>query len=200
MNLPVGSKINNHGRGTNRHVLQVEMSGAAATIIKSGMCRTTAKLRPSPSLFYFPGLTSRPFWDANQFGFCRRLEASAADICEEFERLRAEGPPSDYEVGRDEHTLHKGRWDWLSWSQGAKPRSEQFEAACPVTVALLRSVPDLMLDLPFAYAFFSTLHPGAAIAPHSAPCNLRLRVHLPLVVPTAASAPITTTATDIDMA
>ncbi|CAM9453160.1 unnamed protein product [Phaeothamnion confervicola] len=40
-----------------------------------------------------------------------------------------------------------------------------------------------MLGTPFAYAFFSTLRAGSAIQPHTAPCNLRLRCHLPLAVP-----------------
>lgn len=38
-----------------------------ATIIKSGLLKTNAKYRPSPSLFYFPGLTSRPFWNPKPF-------------------------------------------------------------------------------------------------------------------------------------
>lgn len=37
------------------------------------------------------------------------------------------------------------------------------------------------MHTPFAFAFFSTLHAQSSIAPHCAPCNLRLRVHLPLV-------------------
>ncbi len=62
-------------------------------------------------------------------------------------------------------------------------RQPAFEKRCPETTRLLTRVvgPDLMLRTPFAFAFFSTLHAGAAIAPHAAPCNLRLRVHLPLV-------------------
>ena len=43
-----------------------------------------------------------------------------------------------------------------------------------------------MMGLPFAFTFFSTLHAGAAISAHAAPCNLRLRVHVPLVTPPAA--------------
>lgn len=39
---------------------------------------------------------------------------------------------------------------------------------------------------PFGFAFFSTLHPASTIAPHTAPCNLRVRVHLPLRVPRGA--------------
>ncbi|CAM9782549.1 unnamed protein product, partial [Ectocarpus sp. 13 AM-2016] len=36
---------------------------------------------------------------------------------------------------------------------------------------------------PFSFSFFSTLHGGSSIAAHTAPCNLRLRCHLPLTVP-----------------
>jgi hypothetical protein len=35
---------------------------------------------------------------------------------------------------------------------------------------------------PFGFSFFSSLGPGAKIAPHNAPTNLRLRIHLPIVV------------------
>lgn len=38
-----------------------------ATIVKSGLLKTNAKHRPSPSLFYFPGLPSRPFWNPRHF-------------------------------------------------------------------------------------------------------------------------------------
>eukprot|EP00300_Choanocystis_sp_HF-7_P010667 c17077_g1_i1.p1 GENE.c17077_g1_i1~~c17077_g1_i1.p1 ORF type:complete len:144 (-),score=34.38 c17077_g1_i1:20-451(-) len=43
-----------------------------------------------------------------------------------------------------------------------------------------------MTNTPFSYAFFSVLSPGAVIKPHSSPCNLRLRCHLPLRVPSAS--------------
>jgi len=39
---------------------------------------------------------------------------------------------------------------------------------------------------PFGYAFFSTLHAHSKINAHTAPMNLRLRLHLPLIVPTKA--------------
>ena len=161
---------------------------ASATIVKSAICRTTARFRPSPSLFFFPGLKSSPYWNARSFPWVAQLEAATDEIRGEFLALRAAGEQaggrtSDYATGTDEHTLHDGRWDWHSWRQGAAPPSTAFERACPVTVAALSAVPGLMQGLPFAYAFFSTLHAGASIRPHSAPCNLRLRCHLPLIVP-----------------
>ncbi len=42
-----------------------------------------------------------------------------------------------------------------------------------------------MLGTPFSFSFYSTLHAQSAIAPHSGPSNLRLRCHLPLIVPKA---------------
>ena len=41
----------------------------------------------------------------------------------------------------------------------------------------------MLFDTPFGFCFFSTLHGKSSIKPHSGPMNLRLRLHLPLVVP-----------------
>lgn len=40
-----------------------------------------------------------------------------------------------------------------------------------------------MLGVPFAFSFFSTLGGKTEIEAHSGPANLRVRCHLPLVVP-----------------
>lgn len=40
-----------------------------------------------------------------------------------------------------------------------------------------------MSQTPFSFAFFSTLRPNAEIKPHFGPCNLRIRCHFPLIVP-----------------
>ena len=44
----------------------------------------------------------------------------------------------------------------------------------------------MLFGTPFSFCFFSTLHGKSAIKAHSGPMNLRLRVHLPLLVPTKA--------------
>jgi aspartate beta-hydroxylase len=41
----------------------------------------------------------------------------------------------------------------------------------------------MLFGTPFAFCFFSTLHGQSSIKAHSGPMNLRLRMHLPLVVP-----------------
>jgi aspartate beta-hydroxylase len=52
----------------------------------------------------------------------------------------------------------------------------------------LRKDGALFEGVPFGYCFFSTLHAHSSIAAHTAPTNLRLRVHLPLFVPTEPTA------------
>jgi aspartyl/asparaginyl beta-hydroxylase (cupin superfamily) len=67
---------------------------------------------------------------------------------------------------------------------------EAFRHHCPETSRLLDELAQqsiLMRGTPFSFAFFSTLHPRSEIAPHTAPCNLRLRCHLPLIVPPSSS-------------
>ena len=41
----------------------------------------------------------------------------------------------------------------------------------------------MLFGTPFGFCFFSTLHGNSSIKAHSGPMNLRLRMHLPLVVP-----------------
>ena len=113
----------------------------------------------------------------------------------------------DYDVNRKgaEHgsdKLHIGNWEWHSWVQNGNI-SPKFEQACPKTVGILEELGnDLFFDIysnsnsnsnsnnnsieksnPFGFAFFSTLHSKSYIKPHTGPMNLRLRIHLPLIVP-----------------
>lgn len=153
-----------------------------ATIVQSGLLRTNARYRPSPTLFSFPGLRGLPVWPTNFFAeHAQKLQTHYDAILDEYrkiEKMRA----SDYLEG--DHALINGKWDWHSYALKGR-RQADFAALCPTTTSLLESFssPRLMLGTPFSYAFFSTLHPGSKISPHSAPCNLRVRCHFPLVVP-----------------
>jgi aspartyl/asparaginyl beta-hydroxylase (cupin superfamily) len=176
------------------------MTGAVvepwATLVKSAMCRTRVHHRPWPSLFYFPGLATQPIWhhhdrpvaihearNPSHFKFMSQLENAYPDILKEYLKLKCLKSKSDY--APEDHKLHSGQWDWLSYVQKGK-RQEDFAIHCPKTVALLESFrnPSLMLNTPFSFTFFSTLHGNSTIAAHTSPCNLRVRCHLPLIVPT----------------
>ena len=161
-----------------------------AELVLGRLCHVAGARRPRPSLFVYPGLTAKPWQDATSAPFASwlpALEAATPAIRDEYLAVRAENLPSDYDVDEGDHAsgLHRGGdWHWASFIARGERREPMWER-CPQTAAALAGVPGLMEGMPFAFAFFSTLQPGARIAAHTSPCNLRVRVHLPLVVPPA---------------
>ena len=194
----------------------------ASTIIQGpSLLTNTNKFRPSPSIFFLPGLRSLPFWTAPRsnngnsqkniiaYGEQRitqivnHLEANYELIKKEYMHavmgmgnktdVSADNPSvskplqPDYDVNlKGEHAsdkLHAGTWDWHSYilNGSIQPR---FEESCPQTALLIQQLePDLFMNNPFGFSFFSTLHGKSYIKPHNGPMNLRLRIHLPLIVP-----------------
>jgi aspartyl/asparaginyl beta-hydroxylase (cupin superfamily) len=154
-----------------------------ATILQSGICITNSFPRPRPSLFFFPGLHSQPLYSHEHFSHSERLTDACDNLREEYLKWRGQpNTKSDYDMNVNEQKLHNGRWDWNSYILKGKKQSE-FAVHCPQTTTLLESIPSLMHSVPFSYAFFSTLCPQTKIDPHFGPCNIRLRCHLPLLVP-----------------
>jgi aspartate beta-hydroxylase len=110
-----------------------------------------------------------------------RLESNLEVITSEYKNIR-KIRESDYQVQKDEHTLHAGKWDWNSYVLKGY-RQAEFASVAPRTVEILESIPGFMTKLPFSYTFFSTLKGQSSIASHYGPCNLRIRCHFPLIVP-----------------
>lgn len=168
------------------------MQGLRANIFRSGVLRTAgadALRRPAPSLFAFLGLDSQPWHDVRggeakakaRIPWVAELEEQTDAIREEYLAYK-QNASSDYELKNDEHSLHDGQWEWRSFiKKGFK--EESFARACPHTTAALEAIPGLQTGIPFAYTFFSSMGSGASIDVHTAPCNIRLRGHLPLIVP-----------------
>ena len=156
-----------------------------ANIFKKGLLTTSNVMRPRPTMFFMPGLDQRPLHDPSAYKWTGALEGAIDTIRAEFLEGLKHAPTSDYatEVSdRPDQMLHTGDWEWHSLISGGK-RQDGFAQHCPQTAMMLESIDDLQLGTPFSYAFFSVLKPGASIATHSAPCNIRLRCHLPLFVP-----------------
>ncbi len=156
-------------------------------------------------MFAMHGLRSLPFWTSKEGGEGMRVaygdpyvQSVIEKVEANFEDIKAEymsavmgvghgaGPSpmqSDYDVagkGADHpESLHEGSWDWHSYVQKGQ-KMDLFKQRCPKTAKVLDNLP--LFETPFGFAFFSTLHPKSRIKPHSGPMNLRLRVHLPLVV------------------
>ena len=162
-----------------------------ATLVKSTMLRTkiARHRRPAPSIFFYPGLESKPIWTEHfqnhHSEMLKTLEKSFDVILEEYLSLRKGdiGPGSDY-ADEEKNHLHTGEWDWQSYVLKGK-KQQMFATKCPNTVSILDSMkmPEIATDFPLGFAFFSTMGAGSKIQPHYGPCNIRIRVHFPLIVP-----------------
>lgn len=171
-------------------------------IIKGPSLLRTSAIRPRPSLVHLPGLRSLPFWtqydaqhNLNRIAYqdpsitraVEHLQAHWTAIRDEYQ-AKAPSIKSDYEIDT-EHTLHQGTWDWHSYMTKGKLRGE-FASHFPKTFGILQTLREEQLlfeGTPFGYSFFSTLHAQSKIAAHYAPMNFRVRLHLPLIVPSDAT-------------
>jgi len=95
----------------------------------------------------------------------------------------------DYDVAtrggeHAEDALHSGNWDWHSYILNGA-RNGGFRERCPTTAQVVDDLDKegMLFGTPFGFCFFSTLHGKSSIKAHSGPMNLRLRMHLPLLVP-----------------
>jgi hypothetical protein len=143
-----------------------------------------------PSVFFFPGLPPRPFYEREAFGWVPALEAVTPAIRGELEALLAEGadfrPYVEAEKNRPERDFHGLQDDpsWTAfylWKDGSL--IEENAARCPRTVEAMRQVPLSAIGSRTPSVFFSLLRPGAHIPPHTGMLNSRLICHLPLIVP-----------------
>lgn len=143
-----------------------------------------------PSMFYFPGLAQRPFFDRADFDWVPALEAATADIRSELLALidhRSDrfGPYVTASPDRpppNNPLLDKPDWGaaWL-WKDGAV--ADGMELLCPAALAALELAPQPVIPARAPLALFSRLTPGTHIQPHHGMLNTRLICHLPLIVP-----------------
>jgi len=143
-----------------------------------------------PSVFYFPYLANRQFFERDELDWIPALEAKTLAIKAELTALLAEGADfrpyveDDADRPRREfHGLH-GDESWTAlylWRDG-KPVPEN-ASRCPRTMAALEKVPMTHIGAKTPSVMFSKLTPGAHIPPHRGMLNCRLIGHLPLIVP-----------------
>jgi Aspartyl/Asparaginyl beta-hydroxylase len=207
--------ISRHGSGTSSIDNNDDPSSSlfVGDIIKGpSLLRTSMsrRYRPGPSLLYLPGLRSLPYWSQynpsttphtkiayqNQeiMEVVQYLESNYEIILNEYQTTQTSSkgnttPINDYQTDQEHHTLHEGQWDWHSYMLKGQIQNE-FQRYYPQTSLILnelRTKQYLFESIPFGYTFFSTLYPKSHIKPHTAPMNLRLRIHLPLIVPSSSS-------------
>jgi hypothetical protein len=142
-----------------------------------------------PSVFHFPGLPQRAFYEREMFGWAPALEAATGSIRGEVEALLAQGadfrPYVEEERDRPQSDFHglQGDPSWTAfylWKNGSPV--EENAALCPRTAEAIRKVPLSAIGTRTPSVFFSLLRPGAHIPPHHGMLNSRLICHLALIV------------------
>ncbi|HEY1771616.1 MAG TPA: aspartyl/asparaginyl beta-hydroxylase domain-containing protein [Gammaproteobacteria bacterium] len=144
-----------------------------------------------PTFMTFPGLPDRAWYEHDEFAWMPGLERHTDAIREELRAVLAkdEGFRPFVQMPRQ----HPGAayWDKLNdspnWNAFFFYRDgERFadnHARCPETSAALDTVPLNRVADHSPEALYSVLTPGAHIPPHTGVINVRLVVHLPLIIP-----------------
>lgn len=142
------------------------------------------------SLLNFPRLPALPFFPREHFPWLAKLEAATPEIRRELiERLREDQDrfrpyiqvPAGEPLNQWVDLNQSPSWSTLFlWKDGVK---QDAASKCPATMSVLG-------ELPLAYqgnlaptAMFSALAPRTRIPAHTGSTNVRLIVHLPLVLP-----------------
>jgi len=144
----------------------------------------------APSVFYYPYLAQRQFFERDEFAWAPALEAAAPAIKAELLAVIEQGaefqPYVEAEQDRPVRDFHgmlaDPSWSALYLWRHGKPVEEN-AARCPRTMEALSQVPMTYMGARTPSVLFSLLRPGAHIPPHSGMLNNRLICHLPLVVP-----------------
>jgi aspartyl/asparaginyl beta-hydroxylase (cupin superfamily) len=174
--------------------LGLEMDPATQARFDEGLQIFAGKARIYNSeaiLLTYPRLPAIPFYDRSLFPWLAELEAATDTIREELEGALAQdeqefAPYIAYRPGDPVNQWgelnHSRRWSsYFLWKDGA--RQDAACERCPKTAALLDRLP-LARQPGFApTAMFSALDAHTHIPPHTGSTNIRLLVHLPLILP-----------------
>lgn len=140
-----------------------------------------------PSVFYYPGLPQKRFYDWRDFPWFEAMLALLPQMRQELGAVLSAGAEgfAPY-VHRTRHRPAPnnpllGSQAWTAfhfWKDGE--REEASAARCPATMAALDHVPLVRIPGRSPNAHWSRLLPGAHIAPHVGMLNTRLICHVPI--------------------
>jgi aspartate beta-hydroxylase len=146
---------------------------------------------PAPTFMYFPFLSNREFYPRELFPWMTRLEQAGEAMREELLAVLQEDSQSivpyiDYPEHRPldqwQDLNRSRRWGaYFLWQDGAQHIANQ--QRCPRTVAALKEIPRFEVARRGPTAFFSVLDAHTHIPAHTGTSNVRLTVHMPLVIP-----------------
>ena len=142
----------------------------------------------APSMFYFPELPQRQFFERDEFAWSPAVEAATAAIRAELAALMGSDAFAPYVSGSPDRPrpaanplLDDPSWSAAYlWQQGDRTAHA---ARCPAALAALAHAPMPDIARRSPTALFSLLRPGTHIRPHHGLLNTRLICHLPLITP-----------------
>ncbi|GEO00133.1 hypothetical protein NSE01_19650 [Novosphingobium sediminis] len=154
-----------------------------------GLLRGTREIDlQRPSLFYYPGLPQRRFYDPAEFGWINavldllpQMQAEFAAICAEegAETFAPYVTATGDRPAPNNPLLDDPAWGaFYFWKDGAPVEGNA--ARCPATMAALSHAPMPMIPGRAPNALWSRLKPGTHIAPHTGMLNTRLICHVPI--------------------
>lgn len=143
-----------------------------------------------PSFLYFPGLSTKPFYERGEVPESRVLEEAAPAVLAEYSALLAHATEfSPYVQAPDHQDPQQWRelnnspaWSAYHLYRGGERSAEACEA-CPETARVVESLSLARIAGHAPEVFFSVLKPGTHIPPHFGLGNYKLAMHLPLVLP-----------------
>jgi len=144
-----------------------------------------------PTFLLIPGLEPKPWFERERFPFLDAIEAETDAIRAEMLAVLTEGSELEPTVAMREDApaakiwgglLNSPRWSAYHLYRDGEP-IEEHARRCPRTMAALDAMPIVRIPEHSPLAMFSVLRPRTHIPPHTGVINVRLIVHLPLVVP-----------------
>jgi hypothetical protein len=141
-----------------------------------------------PSVFYYPGLPQKRFYEPAQFPWLEPMLALVPAMQRELAAVLAAGAGgfTPYVHGNPNRPAPNnpllGKQDWSAfhfWRDGVVV--EENAARCPVTMEALGHAPLVQTPGRAPNAHWSRLLPGAHIAPHFGMLNTRLICHVPIL-------------------
>ncbi len=153
-----------------------------------------------PDYLLFPSMPARPWYEREEFDWVARVEAAYPEIKEEYVNLvrnqakfipyiqpSREGIETVTTPGGTDFTSLLNSPAWTAFHLNKAGRIDQNCVRCPKTAAVMDSLPLAEAEAYMPEVFFSVLQPDAHIIPHYGQMNIRLTVHLGLIIPNGCS-------------
>ncbi len=142
-----------------------------------------------PSMFYYPGMPQREFYERDEFPWMEQMEAAIPDMQEELAQVLRETAQFDPYVKShpdrprpNNPLLDDSNWGAHYFWKNGEAIADNI-AKCPKTVAALSAAPIPIIQDRSPMALYSVLEPDTHIAPHVGLLNTRLICHIPLIIP-----------------